>query len=104
MSKAAMDVIRIFYQLQKFDISFQKLCRRAWWLLVPGTVIKVQWPREYPCDPNYSYRPWLEENIGKQTVAWDWKLLDNDVSNNLLSIKIRLDKHNMATLVKLKWS
>ena len=23
-------------------------------------------------EPNVSYRPWLEDNIGTQSVDWDW--------------------------------
>lgn len=37
----------------------------------------IPWPSTqrglYP-EPNEAYRPWLEENIGKQHDTWDWHI------------------------------
>jgi hypothetical protein len=30
-------------------------------------------------DPNERYRDWLEKNIGKQGVNWEWDILVNDI-------------------------
>lgn len=29
-------------------------------------------------DPNDRYRPWLEENVGKQGIEWNWDLAKDD--------------------------
>ena len=99
---------------------------KLWWRLMPGTVVKVKWPvgdviitedhslwdwsigpSKYiveSADPNDHYRPWMEQNVGKQGLDWDWSMLDNDVSQNTLTIKFRKGKEHWATLAALRWS
>ncbi len=50
-------------------------------------------------DPNDHYRPWLEDNIGKQKLAWDWELDPNDHENFLLYI----EDAELATLFVITW-
>lgn len=101
------------------------LFEQFWWRFVPGTVIKVQWPRGKivvdhndprwcdlggavwveldSADPNDFYRPWLEEHVGRQGWDWNWGFVGNDVSENCLTIKIRRSKDKYATIALLKW-
>lgn len=83
----------------------------VWWKLMPGYCITVKWPvgmveftdYESP-DPNDHYRPWLEENVGKQGWDWDWEMTNNDITTNSLTIKFRLGKKSYAMMAALKWT
>lgn len=99
---------------------------RFWWRYIPGVTVKVKWPvgeivvdhndpRWYDiggaarikfesADPNDHYRPWMEANIGRQGWDWDWKLRDDDVSENMLTIRIRKKHEKQATEVAMRWS
>lgn len=50
-------------------------------------------------EPNYHYRPWLEEHIGKQGVEWNWDI--SSVVSNSLAIMFSNSEH--ASLFELKW-
>ena len=50
-------------------------------------------------EPNKHYRPWLEENVGKQGVSWNWRI--HSVVGDELSIDFA-DKGD-AILFELKW-
>lgn len=50
-------------------------------------------------EPNVHYRPWLEENIGRQGVAWDWDL--SPQCFELLEIYFVNKEH--AMLFELTW-
>ena len=93
-----------------------------WWKLMPGTFITVKWPSGWAVlhefsdgskvstessDPNDHYRPWLEKNVGKQGIDWDWrhKLHDHMFQpDDYLIIKIRKGKDKWATQAALKWA
>jgi len=99
-----------------------------WWKLIPGVKIKVKWPYgeivagpgpsdpgwrdwggaayiKFPsAGPNDHYRPWLEKNVGKQGWDWDWKIVDNDMSTDKLTIKFRLGKEQYASIVGIMWT
>ena len=79
---------------------------RLWWNLVPGKVVKVKWPYPTILAAGFTehYRPWLEKNVGKQHIDWDWAILDGDMRNDQLSIKLRLGKTKWASIIALKWS
>ena len=104
-----------------------KLVNRIWWRLMPGTTIKVKWPSGnivvdhndprwqdmggavwvdlgFSADPNDHYRPWMEKEVGKQGWDWDWTMMDNDVTENRLTIKFRKGKEKYATLFAMQWS
>jgi hypothetical protein len=95
------------------------ILNRIWWLLMPGTTIKVKWPEGEICikqeasdiwdyvrsaDPNDHYRPYMETNVGRQGWDWDWTMMDHDVSQNTLTIKFRRGKEHWATLIALRWA
>lgn len=97
-----------------------------WWRFMPGVTIKVKWPvgnvivlptddgwdwtlgatrqEIFSADPNDHYRPWLEANVGRQGWDWNWRLTDNDVAENILTIKFRRSKEQWATVAALRWS
>lgn len=49
-------------------------------------------------DPNEIYRDWLENNVGKQGLHWDWDLTSD---LDLLQINFREAEH--AVLFELTW-
>ena len=63
-----------------------KFINKLWWKFMPGTIIKVKWPRGaivydtdpgwvlQSADPNDHYRPWLERHVGRQGWDWDWRI------------------------------
>ena len=103
-----------------------KFIDKLWWRFMPGTIITVAWPKgqikvgpshrlgwngigeyfEYveSSDPNDHYRPWLEENVGKQSWDWNWGLIGDNVTGNKLTIKIRKGREKYATLAAILWS
>ena len=103
-----------------------KWLNKLWWRLMPGTTIKVAWPVgpiqvdfetvEYSwatnsysapisesADPNDHYRPYMEHHVGKQGWDWDWCLMNNDITENRLTIKLRKGREKYATILQLKW-
>lgn len=58
--------------------------RRLWWRYALKVTITLPWPNQikkinggkqvvHSSDPNDHYRPWLEQNIGRQHWDWDWQ-------------------------------
>lgn len=105
------------------------LIEAAWWRWMPGETISVAWPvgqvvvdetdprmemvveptsahRQsfQSADPNDHYRPWLEKNVGRQGIHWNWGLRDNNAAENRLTIKICKSKANYASYLALKWA
>ena len=101
------------------------ILEKLWWLLMPGVIIQVSWPADYivvtqghpswsgngptweeyySTDPNDHYRPWLEENVGRQGWDWNWGLASCDAVENRLTIKFRKKYAAMATLAVMRWS
>jgi hypothetical protein len=99
----------------------------AWWRWMPGVTINVKWPvglvfvldekdRRWDwtmgttnqsfdsADPNDHYRPWLEQNVGKQGWDWQWGLRDNNAAENRLTIKVRTKHAKWATVASLLWA
>lgn len=77
---------------------------KLWWRWMPGVTIKVQWPSDKrSADPNDHYREELEKLVGWQGWDWNWGLMDNDVTNNTLTIKIRRGKTKHVSYFLLKW-
>jgi hypothetical protein len=95
---------------------------------MPGTVINVRWPvgpivagpgpddpRWFDwggaayitydsADPNDHYRPFMEQNIGKQGWDWNWGMADQDATDNRLTIKIRRKHEKYATILAVMWA
>ena len=102
-----------------------KIWQKLWWRLVPGTVIKVRWPRGTividdrdprwydvganrveigSADPNDFYREELERLVGRQGFHWDWGFVGNDVADDCLTIKICRSRAKWAPYFLLKWA
>ena len=104
---------------------FTYFVSRAFWHLVPTVEVKLRWPvgeitvgpddprwdwtlgatyqSGISADPNDHYRPWLEKHVGRQSWHWDWKIVDNDASANCLTLRIRRDLAEYATIAALRW-
>ncbi len=50
-------------------------------------------------EPNYYYRPWLEEKIGQQHKDWTWEIYS--VQQNMLIVYFV--RKEDATLFELTW-
>lgn len=77
---------------------------KLWWYFVPGVIVNVQWPTKQPADPNYHYRPFLEQYVGHQGWDWDWGMANRDATDNRLTIKIRQKHAQYATIIAMRWS
>jgi hypothetical protein len=99
-----------------------------WWKFMPGAEIEVPWPAAdivvgpnsrnwggmgptyeqiFSTDPNDHYRPWLEENVGRQGWDWDWRIGQVAAAGNVrdtLVIKFRKGKAEYATMAAMRWS
>lgn len=104
----------------------KRLIESAWWRWMPGVTFTVKWPvgrvvvdqtdwrwnwttgavhqSVESADPNDHYRPWMEQNVGRQGLDWQWGLRDNNAAENRLTIKIRNKHATWATLAALQWS
>jgi hypothetical protein len=99
----------------KLDQMLFKISNRSylsfWLRIFPTKTDTVRWPNQWPGhlrpdevdilpnDPNDIYRPWLEKNVGKQHIAWDWEISGKD--GDLLEVKFRKGKYKWATLFLL---
>lgn len=92
---------------------------------MPGQEITVKWPvgavrlQQEPnspwdlvmsADPNDHYRPWLEQNVGRQGWDWDWRIgtiaADNGSGTrgyDTLTIKFRKKHAALASFAAIKW-
>ena len=112
-----LENILTFCLQQKVD--YDRLRKRLWWKFAPGVKVKVRWPNGpimkefldqyktdkelFSSDPNDHYRPWLETEVGKQGIVWDWELEGSDTLDNTLTIKFLLGKEQYASMAALKW-
>lgn len=127
MSKSEIPAISQWYEKHWMPHGLN-LYDKLWWLLMPGVVIRVPWPkgeiiagpgpsdpRWFDCggaayvkiesaDPNDHYRPWLEENVGRQGWDWNWGMGNLDATENRLTIKIRRGRASWATIAALRWA
>ncbi len=102
------------------------LWNNFWWRFVPGEFINVRWPKGPlivdhndprwadlggavwvqidSADPNDHYRPYLEQHVGRQGWDWNWRMVNNDVADNRITIKIKQKHARYATLLAMRWS
>jgi hypothetical protein len=101
-----------------------KTFNKLWWRWMPGVTIVIPWPpittftdphgtHRHTDDPNYYYRPWLEEYAGRKGWDWDWRAVwQRDVFrayntpyqlDDAVEIKFRKGKESIAVLAKLQW-
>lgn len=89
-----------------------------WWRFMPGTTIKVKWPKNewviihddgngnktsaLTNDPNDHYRPWLEKNVGRQGIDWNWRIAS--IEGDTLAIKFRKGKEKWASIITIMWT
>ena len=103
--------VRVSFEMREKSSQFTS---QLWWKFMPGIEVVLLWPdgkvkiRNEDCvlsaDPNDHYRPWLEENVGKQGWDWDWKVHgDYTAGSSQLLLKIRRSKAQFATMAALKW-
>ena len=69
-----------------------------------NTEVIIPWPGAgtLSSDPNKEYRPWLEENVGRQGVDWEWDISRTDPG--AISLRLSDNKKEYATFVMLKWA
>jgi hypothetical protein len=103
----------------------KKIFERIWWYFVPYIDVNVRWPvgvlavnrdhhRWYDvgtvwveiesADPNDFYRPFLEENVGRQWFDWTMYMGNTDARDNRLTIRLRKKHESMATHIALIWA
>lgn len=111
-------------------LPFKEHVKRLRWKYLLGVKVTVPWPvghieigpdhRQWDdtmgavkqsvlsADPNDHYRPWLEENIGRQGWDWDWRWQYGDgrqkllARSNLLGFPDDLDQGNDMVIIKVR--
>lgn len=96
--------------------------KNLWWRFMPGAIVTVKWPvgwteldnlgnQTSSADPNDHFRPWLEQNVGRQGWDWDWRISDITADNgqgtigvDTLDIKFRWGREQYATMFILRYS
>lgn len=84
------------------------------WRLTPKVAVHVVWPVGEvmispgycvgSADPNDHYRPWLEANVGRQFVDWDWHLgLDHEFDEDWVTITVSWRHRQKASMIGLMW-
>lgn len=83
-----------------------------WWSLMPGKTVSLKWPKGwtrvdengYSCesaDPNDHWRPWLEQNVGRQNWDWGWRA---NLSQDSVDVKFRRGYYDKMTLFLLRYA
>ena len=106
----AIEGLRKGIKQDKADMAKQEIHYRMgnpisalWWKLMPGPTITVKWPICHnSADPNELYRPWLEENVGRQGWDWDWRI--GESVTDTLTIKFRKGRAKYAIIAALDWN
>ena len=105
-------------EIKKRTANLVSICQWRYWL---KTEIEIAWPNGWTpqdllgnssqtSDPNEWYREWLEDNVGRQGWAWDWRASRTHTGSgddwfdfkDTLRIKFRDDK--AATAFALRYS
>jgi hypothetical protein len=96
-----------FALMEGYKSTFQKMKDKLFWEKIPGIEVIVKWPTANDnftsTDPNEHYRKWLEKNCGKQSLDWDWKIKDTNISRGELTIRFKRRHKDIAVLVALMW-
>lgn len=72
------------------------------WKFNSGPTVRVLWPTNPSSDPNEAYRPWLQENVGRQFIDWDWTGCFDQIDT--ISIKLHKKHATLASVIALKWA
>jgi len=98
----------------KSDYKTVRLWSAIWWKFMTGEVVILDWPlgptepdadgKSFDSnDPNDHWRPWLEANVGKQHIDWDWQVSNRRYEHASVEIRFRRGKRDLATQAKLRW-
>ena len=125
-TKSEQDAIMAKWEIKKrFGIP-----EALWWKFVQGPEIVVKWPNGWAvmhensdgsrvsiesADPNDHYRPWLEQNVGRQGWDWNWKHTigstiytpgyeEEMMASDRVVIKFRKKHKEAALMAKLLWT
>jgi hypothetical protein len=96
---------------------YNTIIGHLWWRFMPGTTIKVRWPRgqvvedrdngikieRFSSDPWDHYGPWLQQHAGRLGWDWRWDLTDNDAADDRLTIKFRWGRRQQAMMAAIMW-
>lgn len=63
------------------------LANKIFWGLKFGETVVLGWPKSKQ-DPNDTWRPWLENNVGLQGFDWNWRVNFKD-RNFKIDLKFR---------------
>lgn len=114
------DPTKMDYYITRDNInkSIRKRLQEWYWRIMAGATVIVKWPILskiqtthgpfiFTGDPNESYRPWLEENVGKQGIDWEWRVrfgvLHGERTDHV-QIYLRRGKTKFAPMIALMWN
>lgn len=129
LMKSAINAMKRDSEERKVKMAKQEIIKRTanpfrniWWKFMPGETITTKWPslswtdqdhlgnQTWSSDPNDHWRPWLEQNVGKQGWDWDWRIgqsgfrYDGERFGDILEIKFRKKHRGKAVEFVLKWA
>lgn len=93
----------------------RRLWPRLWWKLMRYESVVLPWPKNawtvmdhlgtqiQSSDPNDHWRPWLEENVGRQGWDWDWRLVQLINGYDHVEVGFRRGKTDAKTAFALRW-
>ena len=72
-----------------YGLARNSIVNLIYWRLKFGEKIQLEWPGSR--DPNKEWRSWLESNVGRQGLDWDWRVVFSSGFN--IEIKFRKKKY-----------
>lgn len=85
----------------KTKLAVRDLYLHFYWRVMVGPRVLVKWPTG--TEPNEAYRPWLEENVGKQGKDWEWNHVYVEAGAFDLEIVLTKKKKHHAAMIALMW-
>lgn len=110
----SLDLDRIRAQIKMLGHT-RRIWTRLWWKTMCQSSVVLPWPRNAwtemdhlgtqirSTDPNDHWRPWLEENVGKQGWDWDWRLVELQIGYDHVEVGFRRGKWDARTAFALRW-
>lgn len=87
---------------------------KLWWKFMPCVTVCINWPASVDYNAvgrfnifqqaNIHYRPWLEQNIGKQGWDWDWGICRSNLLDRKITVRIRKKHAKFISMALLKWT
>lgn len=75
--------------------------QKLYWFIPVGAVINLPWPTHPTSDPNDCWREYLEDEVGRQGVLWDWRVGNCNEFASTVDIKFLRKKD--AVIFALKY-